>query len=327
MAQLNISINDSAASDEDLLFRKWMELENILFQECYPELVYIRVLSVIEISAMILTLIALCFIIKSRPAASVFVSNLILSDLVQVISILIAATISWKGMLLAAYNYSLMVGLYFMTCVAFERYLLICHPIWYKSHQSLKLSCFISVIIWFVPLTCAEIYPYIYLRPLPMLIACLIPYPIIILCFAGTCRGLSHAISLTAQKRKSILGILFLVLLTYTFLVLPYVFMLFIENYSLYYYGNYFFVEKMYRYARMIVCLNPLADCFLYMFIRPDVGNLLKKSVCCCRRRQSWKRNQDEHSVVNPQNSCPSVVCCISAQKPSSHSLNTGSSV
>ncbi|XP_043085171.1 type-1 angiotensin II receptor-like [Puntigrus tetrazona] len=321
MAQLNISINDSAASDDDLLFRNLMELQSTHFMEGYPELIYIRVLSVIEILVMILTLIALCFIIKSRPAAAVFVSNLILSDLVQVISILIAATISWHERLVPAYNYSLMVGLYFMACVAFERYLLICHPIWYKSHQSLKLSCFISVIIWFVPLTCAGIYPYIYLRPLPMFIACLIPYPIIILCFAGACRGLSHAISLTAQKRKSILGILFLVLLTYTFLVLPYVLMVFIERFS--HYCR--ILTKLYCYARMIACLNPLADCFLYMFIRPDVGNLLK-SVCCCRR-QSWKRNQDERSLVNPQNSCSSVVCCISAQKPSSHLLNTGSSV
>ncbi len=68
---------------------------------------------------MILTLIALCFLIKSRPAASVFVSNLILSDLIQVICLLIKTTTSWTYELYVAYHYSLIVGLYFMACVAF----------------------------------------------------------------------------------------------------------------------------------------------------------------------------------------------------------------
>ncbi len=108
---------------------------------------------------MILTLIALCFIIKSRPAASVFVSHLILSDLIQFICLLIKTVTSWTWKLYGAYYYSLIVGLYFMACVAFERYLLVSHPIWYKSHHSLKLSCFISVIIWFVPLIFANIGP------------------------------------------------------------------------------------------------------------------------------------------------------------------------
>ncbi len=142
MAQHNISINDSTVSD------KLMELS----KQDYAELVFIRVLSVIEIPVMILTLIGLCFIVKSRPAASVFVSNLILSDLIQVICLLKRAATSWTWKLSGAYLYSLIAGLYFMACVAFERYLLVSHPIWYRSHHSLKLSCFISVIVWFVPL-------------------------------------------------------------------------------------------------------------------------------------------------------------------------------
>ncbi len=209
-----------------------------------------------------------------------------------------------------------------MACVAFERYLLVSHPVWYKSHHSLKLLCFISVIIWFVPLIFTEIEPpYIDFKTVPLCIACLIPYIIIILCFAGTCRGLSRSISLTALKRKIILGSLFLVLLTYTFLILPYVIMELIVEFSSYYSFNNF-----YRYTRLLLYVNPLADCVLYLFIRPDVGNMMKSVHCCCRR-QSLNHNQDEHSGVNPKDSCSTVVCCISAQTPASHSLNTCSSV
>ncbi len=219
MAQRNISINDSTGSHYDLFLKEWGKL---IWTQNYAESVFVWVLSVVEIPVMILTLIALCFIIKSRPAASVFVSHLILSDLIQFICLLIKTVTSWTWKLYGAYYYSLIVGLYFMACVAFERYLLVSHPIWYKSHHSLKLSCFISVIIWFVPLIFANIGPpHIVFKTLPVCIACLIPYPIIILCFAGTWRGLSHSISLTALKRKLILGCLFLVLVTYTFIILP----------------------------------------------------------------------------------------------------------
>ncbi len=112
MAQHSISINDSTASDDDLLFMELMEFES---KQDYVELVFIRVVSVVEIPVMILTLIALCFIIKSRPAASVFVSHLIISDLIQVICILIAAaaeaTTSWTQKLYVVYYYSLIAGL------------------------------------------------------------------------------------------------------------------------------------------------------------------------------------------------------------------------
>ncbi|XP_058627118.1 ovarian cancer G-protein coupled receptor 1-like [Onychostoma macrolepis] len=316
MAQHNISINGSTASNEE-----WRKL---IWKQYYAQLVFVRVLSVIEIPIMILTLIALCFLVKSRPAASVFVSHLILSDLIQVICMLISTETSWPYERSNAYLYSLIVGLYFMACVAFERYLLVSHPIWYKSHHSLKLSCFISVIVWFVPLICTEVKPpYIYFDALHWCIACLIPYPIIILCFAGTWRGLSRSISLTALKRKLILGSLFLVLLTYTFLILPAVIMALIVDFGHYYS---IVVMKFYPYALLILYVNPLADCVLYLFMRPDVGNIMK-SVRCCRRHQRSNHKQDEHSVVNPQNSCCTVVCCISAQEPSSHSLNTCSSV
>ncbi len=187
-----------------------------------------------------------------------------------------------------------------MACVAFERYLLASHSIWYRSHHSLKLSCFISVIVWFVPLIFAKIKPpHMSFKRLPLCIASLIPDIIIILCFAGTWQGLSRSISLTALKRKLICGSLFLVLLTYTFLILPAVIMALIVEFSSYYS---IVVLKLYPYTRLRVCVNPLADCVLYLFIRPDVGNMMN-SVRYCRRHQSLNHNQDEHSLVNPQNS------------------------
>ncbi|XDV45305.1 hypothetical protein PO909_013423 [Leuciscus waleckii] len=228
-------------------------------------------MSAIEILIMILTLFALCALIKSNRSTPVFVIQLILSDLIQIICKL-TETITGSAEVEDAYDYSLIVGLYFMACVAFERYLLVSHPIWYRSHHSLKVCCVVSVIIWFVPLIFADFTDSI---------GCLIPYPIVILCFVGTCRGLSRTISLTSLKRKRILGSLFLVLLTYTFLILPFVIVTFTEDQIYRYSYKLFYI---FRYcSEYLMFLNPLADCVLYMFLRPDVGGLMKSVHCCCR--------------------------------------------
>ncbi|XDV26415.1 hypothetical protein PO909_030143, partial [Leuciscus waleckii] len=228
----------------------------------------IMIISAIEIPIMILTLFALCALIKSNRSTPVFVIHLILSDLIQIICRL-THTITESEDAKITYMYSLIVGLYFMACVAFERYLLVSHPIWYRSHHSLKVCSVVSVIIWFVPLIIAVI-----LSPLFLLIACLILYLIIILCFVGTCRGLSSAISLTSLKRKKILGSLFLVLLTYTFLILPFIIIFTVGFFSSH---NSFTLFGIFRYlSSYLLFLNPLADCVLYMFLRPDVGGLMK---------------------------------------------------
>ncbi|XDV26403.1 hypothetical protein PO909_030133 [Leuciscus waleckii] len=273
----------------------------------------IRIISSIEIPVMILTLFALCALIKSNRSTPVFVIHLILSDLIQIICRLtFTFTRSWDAYI--AYWYSLIVGVYFMACVAFERFLLVSHPIWYRSHHSLKVCCVVSVIIWFVPLIFAVI---------SFTDSCLIPYPIIILCFVGTCRGLSRAISLTSLKRKKILGSLFLVLLTYTFLILPFIILTFIYTSGYDSYSPLFYIS--WRYSEYLVFLNPLADCVLYMFLRPDVGGLMKSVHCCCRTdtHQSSTHSRDEHS----RDSSAAFVCCVSMQKPASHSQTDCSSV
>ncbi|XDV26360.1 hypothetical protein PO909_030104, partial [Leuciscus waleckii] len=234
----------------------------------------IWIISAIEIPIMILTLFALCALIKSNRSTPVFVIHLILSDLIQIIcKIMMTITWSWKAFM--AYFYSLLVGLYFMACVAFERYLLVSHPIWYRSHHSLKVCCVVSLIIWFVPLIFADVYSDRLFSRLSRFIGCLIPYPIVILCFVGTCRGLSRTISLTSLKRKNILGSLFLVLLTYTFLILPNIILTFIID-NFYSYNSFTSFHIFAYLSRYLVYLNPLAECVLYMFLRPDVGGLLK---------------------------------------------------
>ncbi|KAK9979000.1 hypothetical protein ABG768_012449 [Culter alburnus] len=268
----NTSFNGSTGVNYDSERMRWEFYMKLVFAES----LFVWIISVIEIPVMILTLVALCALIKSQRSAPVFVIHLILSDLIQIICMLMMTIKRTPALqelfneiklyiMVSAYFYSLIAGLYFMACVAFERYLLVSHPIWYKSHHSLKVSCVISVIIWFVPLIFADIYSDYLFNYLPRSIGCFIPYPIIILCFVGTRRGLSHAISLTSLKRQ-----LILVLLTYTFLILPYLILDFIDKIFPNLWNSLLFV-KMYYFFKYVLYLNPLADCLLYLFMRPDV--------------------------------------------------------
>ncbi|XP_051736217.1 G-protein coupled receptor 4-like [Ctenopharyngodon idella] len=292
MTEQNTSINGSTGVNNHS--EQTREQRELIRKLLFAEPLFIWIISVIEIPIMILTLLALCALIKSQRSASVFVIHLILSDLIQIICKLMMTT-KWTPALqewfseiklyklISAYSYSLIVGLYFMACVAFERYLLVSHPIWYKSHHSLKVSCVISVIIWFVPLIFADINSdYLYSNYMLRSIGCFIPCPIIILCFVGTRRGLSHAISLTSLKRQLILGSLFLVLLTYSFLILPYVILRFIDAIFPKLADSLLFV-KVSSFFKNLLYLNPLADCLLYLFMRPDAGDLMKFDHCCCR--------------------------------------------
>ncbi len=121
------------------------------------EAVFIWILSLFEIPVVCLTLFALCFLIKSHRAASVYVMHLILSDLLQIGFINLTTKLASAAMR-SAYEYCLFVGLFFMPFIAIERYILVSHHYWYRSHHSVKMSCFIiSFIIWLMLLTFAII--------------------------------------------------------------------------------------------------------------------------------------------------------------------------
>uniref|UniRef100_A0A8C2EXF2 G-protein coupled receptors family 1 profile domain-containing protein n=1 Tax=Cyprinus carpio TaxID=7962 RepID=A0A8C2EXF2_CYPCA len=286
MAQLNNSSDVFNASHK---MNQTDKIEN-------AEAVFIWIVSFFGIPIICLTLFALCFLIKSHRAASVYVIHLILSDLLQIGFINVLTTELARAALWSAYKYCLVVGLFFMAFIAIERYILVSHPHWYRSHHSVKMSCFISLIIWLMPLTFIKIREQAMFTVLSQSLASFIPYPIILLCFVGTWRGLSHAKSLTSQKRKLILGSLSLVLLNYTFLILP----LSISSLCLE------FLNpppptavNVYLFCHFFLYLNPLADCLLYLFMRRDAENIMKSLFSCRSLPQSIIGGTNSHAITS----------------------------
>lgn len=91
------------------------------------EIVYISIISTIEIPLICLAIYAVYSLIKSNQAAPVFVINLLISDLIQIISdliqiicmLLFTIPLKWMSIILMrTIFWAGFTGSYFMTCIA-----------------------------------------------------------------------------------------------------------------------------------------------------------------------------------------------------------------
>ena len=108
-------------------------------------------------------------------------------------------------------------------------------------------------------------------------IACflLLPFPLLIFFLAGTLRALSAARGVPPDEKRRIVATLVLVLLIYALLFLPR--MIFS---TLKHFGKY----PDFEIGSVIpVYLSPLADLFLYVFMRKSICDRPLASLCCSK--------------------------------------------
>ncbi len=167
-------------------------------------IVYVSIIFSIEIPMICLAIYAVYSLIKSKRAAPVFVMNLLISDLIQVVSELLLNVRNdyWWNTALITWTWTSLTGLYFMTCIAVERYILIAHPIWHRSHRSLKCLVCTSRNGWLIPLIYITAVDFIssWAHIMPLVL-----YAVIIVCFVGTCRSLSHSSKAADSSGSSLL--------------------------------------------------------------------------------------------------------------------------
>ncbi len=211
-------------------------------------------------------------LLKSKQAAPVFVMNLLISHLIQIVCMLLL-TNDFNFYLIIihiTWMWTSFTGMYFMTCIAVERYILIAHPIWHRSHRSLKCLVCTSLTGWLIPII---VIPGLFLMNYQVYIMPFIPYAVIILCFVGSCRSLSHS-----SKKQIVLAPLFFVVISYTFLILPLQICLFLH------YNVHKFPFNLISFTLILYVLNPLVDCLLYVFMRSDAENIIRTPHCCWRK-------------------------------------------
>lgn len=278
-----------------------------LFCLSFTEVVIIWILFFIEFIVISLAVYGLCRLNRSLQDVSIFIANLFISDIIQICfrPLLNLCTPSVRPELLwSIYIISVLANIGFMVCISLERYVMITYPIWYRFHHSLKYSFPLCLLVWTIPvfgvwiiwiLVFKKLLEYaFFLSVIPFLV----PYPLVVFCFVGSWRALSHSVSVTPEEQKRILWILALVLFNYTVLFLPSIvqcifFAMSVEN------GQNSQLDYLQAVPGILMYLNPLADCLLYVFMRKDANSILR--LLCCKKL-SENQVQSSHSLTRRGN-------------------------
>ncbi|XP_039639709.1 G-protein coupled receptor 4-like isoform X2 [Perca fluviatilis] len=96
---------------------------------------------------------ALYSLVGKYNVAPIYVINLLISDLIQFCCLIgLVAKSEDQKITVVIYFSSLLASVYFMVCIALERYLVIACPLWYRFRRSIKSSVVVCVLVWVFPL-------------------------------------------------------------------------------------------------------------------------------------------------------------------------------
>ncbi|XP_055365206.1 mas-related G-protein coupled receptor member B1-like isoform X2 [Betta splendens] len=232
--------------------------------------------------------------VKKDNVAPIFVINLLVSDIIQ----LCALIVMLKGNTFAyrvsytMYTIGLVASVGLMVCIALERYLLIVWPMWSRTRRTVKMCLLLCAVVWTLSLfyfvfgLVMGLNEQIDLFYIITAVLLLLPLPLLVFFLVGTFRALSASISVRAEEKWRIVGLLVLVLLIYTLLFLPYIIYILVHP------SGY----KMLVVADVFLRLNPVADLFLYIFLRKGAVNQAWFCLCCCRKKRT---NRQSSSGLN----------------------------
>ncbi|XP_030298084.1 G-protein coupled receptor 4-like [Sparus aurata] len=232
-------------------------------------------------------------LVRNNHVAPIYIINLLISDLIQLCCMIVwvAQNNGIPKIGLFPYTVSLTVSAGFMVCIALERYLVIACPLWYRFRRNIKTSLFVCVVVWVHILVC--LISADFLRDIivsKVVYGCLffLPFPLIIFSLVGTLRALSVSRVPSDEKRR-IVGILVLVLLIYTLLFMPnIIFHLAKTQMSKY---------TLSDLSSVFVRFCPLADSFLYVFMRKGTIDKLLASLCGCRMDSNDSNRMDSKNI------------------------------
>uniref|UniRef100_A0A673N7X8 G-protein coupled receptors family 1 profile domain-containing protein n=1 Tax=Sinocyclocheilus rhinocerous TaxID=307959 RepID=A0A673N7X8_9TELE len=241
------------------------------------EMVVIWIIFSIEFVVMCLALYGLCCLLRSNHAVPLFIINLFVCDIIQICvkPVMNFCTLNEQknGIFFVFHVYilSIMVNIGFMVCISVERYIMIKYPVCLLVWATLCGYMVIDMII--------AVKVDVELAFLLNVIMFFVPYPLVVFCFVGSWKALSHSVAVTPDERKRILMILALVLFNYTVLFLPSTVQNIIFAVS-FKHGISSYYDSLHSVSGIMMYLNPLADSLLYVFIRKDAHSMLTFLSC-----------------------------------------------
>lgn len=262
---------------------------------------------IIGVPLNLIALLGLYKLIKSENVLPIYVINLLISDLIQLLTLPLwidyyANGHYWRfgpqtcqliGLLF--YN-SIYAGILFMCIIALERHLAIARPFSFKHLRNLKFACCLALAVWTLitlpqivafdklfPKSanytlCVEKYPsegsFITYRLITLLVSFIIPLSFIVGLHRQTVRSLMAINSLLSEEKRSIRGLLTLLVAVFVTVLGPYHFIGCVKYVGLLMHGSACVWERAvfvpYQLGRGFLSLNSLMDPVFYIFLRRD---------------------------------------------------------
>ncbi|XP_030298220.1 proteinase-activated receptor 2-like [Sparus aurata] len=260
--------------------------------EVHPMFVVSCIITAIGLPLTLMAICAVCSLVRKDHVVPIYVINLLISDLIQYCCLILLMTGSDHMMLLFVfyiYCSSLNVRVGFMVCISLERYLVIACPLWYRFRHTIKFSVVLCVMIWILfpgGVLTLWVLQDVFITQIIVGTFLLLPLPLLIFFLGGTIRALS-ASRVPSDEKRRIVGILVLVLLIYTLLFLPAIIWFMADMY----------IPHLLNLTLVFVQLSPLADLFLYVFMRKGTIDKLLASVCCCRMDSNDSSRMDSNDI------------------------------
>ncbi|XP_014822893.1 PREDICTED: G-protein coupled receptor 4-like [Poecilia mexicana] len=236
----------------------------------------------IGLPLVLVVMIAVFSQVKKDQGAPVYVINLLISDLIQLCSRTVIDLFRpnlYEFIALSITCYGLFVSVGFMMCVSFERYLVIAKPLWYRFRRNIKTYVVVCIGVWILP---GVFVLFSFLTPdgkmviVIFIVFLLLPFPLFIFFLVGTIKALSGALSVPANEKRRIAAIQVVVLLIYTLLYLPIIIWILFTVL-----GAQLYI--LFAVSVVCICLSPLADTTLYLFIRKSIMDKFLASICSCK--------------------------------------------
>lgn len=117
----------------------------------------------------------------------------------------------------------------------------------------------------------------------------LLPYPLLIISLGGTIKALTVTSSVPPEEKRRIVALLALVLLIYSVLFLPTAIWCLAGTAR----------NTLGHLSFVTIKFSPLADLFMYVFLRKGAVDNLLASLCCCRMGNTDRADQEiDHPSV-----------------------------
>ncbi|XP_067367733.1 G-protein coupled receptor 4-like isoform X2 [Channa argus] len=221
------------------------------------------------------------FLVQKDQVAPVYFINLLVSNLIQLCSLIILLTVT-DFRIYEVFNkicgFGAMASIDFMVCIALERYLVITSPQFSCLRQVIQIPIVVCFVIWAPPLFCAfRVTFFVEFVSTEIIISfvcfILLPFPLLMYLLGGALKALSAAGSVPPDEKRRTVAILVLVLLIYTLLFLPTIIWSLVRGIGL---NTVSFV------LITIIRLIPLTNMSVYFFLRKGAADKLLACVCCC---------------------------------------------